>query len=109
MHYLPGPSQGQEGQGKKASIYLYVRKTHLVMANRGAKPLEEAGRGMEGRFDGSYMAWPAYTGDAPRGTAKVWDDLMGEVIRIFHRSREENVVLLNSKTGDFASYSLPLN
>ena len=67
MHYLPGPSQ--EGQGKKASIYLYVGKTHLVMANRGAKPLEEAGRGMEGRFDGSYMARPAYTGDAPRGTA----------------------------------------
>ena len=44
------------------------------MANRGAKPLEEAGRGMEGRFDESYMAWPAYTGDAPRGTAKVWDN-----------------------------------
>ena len=35
--------------------------------------------------------------------------VMGEVIRIFHRSREENVVLLNSKTGDFASYSLPFN
>ena len=35
--------------------------------------------------------------------------VMGEVIRIFHRSREENVVLLNSKTGDFASYSLPIN
>ena len=35
--------------------------------------------------------------------------VMGEVIRIFYRSREENVVLLNSKTGDFASYSLPIN
>ena len=35
--------------------------------------------------------------------------VMGEVIRILYRSREENVVLLNSKTGDFASYSLPIN
>ena len=35
--------------------------------------------------------------------------VMGEVIRIFYRSREENVILLNSKTGDFASYSLPFN
>ena len=32
---------------------------------------------------------------------------MGEVIRILYRSKEEGVVLLNSKAGDFASYSLP--
>ena len=32
---------------------------------------------------------------------------MGEVIRILYRSREKDVVLLNSKAGDFASYSLP--
>ena len=32
---------------------------------------------------------------------------MGEVIRILYRSREKGVVLLNSKAGDFASYSLP--
>ena len=84
LHYLPGPSQGQEGQGKKASIYLYVGKTHLVMANRGAKPLEEAGRGMEGRFDGSYMARLAYFGHAPRGTAKVWDDDCEDIHQRLH-------------------------
>ena len=32
---------------------------------------------------------------------------MGEVIRILYRSREKGVVLLNSKAGDFATYSLP--
>ena len=32
---------------------------------------------------------------------------MGEVIRILYRSKEKGVVLLNSKAGDFASYSLP--
>ena len=32
---------------------------------------------------------------------------MGEVIRILYRSREKDVVLLNSKAGDFATYSLP--
>ena len=32
---------------------------------------------------------------------------MGEVIRILYRSKEKGVILLNSKAGDFASYSLP--
>ena len=32
---------------------------------------------------------------------------MGEVVRILYRSKEKGVVLLNSKAGDFASYSLP--
>ena len=32
---------------------------------------------------------------------------MGEVIRILYRSKEKGVVLLNSKAGDFATYSLP--
>ena len=44
-----------------------------------------------------------------RTYASAFTLVMGEVIRIFYRSREENVVLLNSKTGDFASYSLPFN
>ena len=46
-----------------------------------------------------------------RTYASPFNLVMGEVIRIFYRSREENVVLvlLNSKTGDFASYSLPFN
>ncbi len=30
---------------------------------------------------------------------------MGEVIRILYRSREKDVVLLNSKAGNFATYS----
>merc|ERR1711911_348912 len=32
---------------------------------------------------------------------------VGEEIRILYRSREKDVVLLNSKAGDFATYSLP--
>ena len=44
-----------------------------------------------------------------RTYASAFNLVMGEVIRIFYRSREENVVLLNSKTGDFALYSLPFN
>ena len=32
---------------------------------------------------------------------------MGEVIRILYRSKEKGVLLLNSKAGDFMSYSLP--
>ena len=32
---------------------------------------------------------------------------MGEVIRIPYRSKEKGVDLLNSKAGDFGSYSLP--
>ena len=32
---------------------------------------------------------------------------MGEVVRILYRSKEKGVVLLNSKAGDYGSYSLP--
>ena len=36
-----------------------------------------------------------------------WSIFGSEVIRILYRSRERGVILLNSKAGDFASYSLP--
>ena len=46
-------AKAKRAWGKKASIYLYVRKPHLVMANRCAKPLEEAGRA--GLMDATWL------------------------------------------------------
>ena len=87
------------------------------MANRCAKPLEEAGRAglMDATWLGRHTLGGA-PGEQPRigmtivrTYASAFTSVMGEVIRIFYRSREENVVLLNSKSGDFASYSLPFS
>ena len=55
---------------------------------------------------------------APRRATQVWNDECedlrqllhlgnGKGFRILYRSREKGVVLLNSKAGDFESYSLP--
>ena len=110
-------AKARKAKGEKASIYLYVGKSHLAMADRGAKHLEEAVRGMEGRFDGSHMArhtLEMHPGEEPkfgmtivRTYTSAFTLAMGEVIRILYRSREKDVVLLNSKAGDFATYSLP--
>ena len=110
-------AKARKAKGEKASIYLYVGKSHLAMADRGAKHLEDAVRGMEGRFDGSHMARHAlemHPGEQPkfgmtivRTYTSAFTLAMGEVIRILYRSREKDVVLLNSKAGDFATYSLP--
>ena len=85
------------------------------MANRCAKPLEEAGRAglMDGlgrhTLGGAPGEQPRIGMTIVRTYASAFTSVMGEVIRIFYRSREENVVLPNSKTGDFATYSLPFN
>ena len=72
---------------------------------------------MRGTFDGSHMARHAlemHPGKEPmfgmtivRTYTTTFSRAMGEVIRILYRSKERGVVLLNSKAGDFASYSLP--
>ena len=72
---------------------------------------------MAGTFDGSHMARHAlemHPGEEPkfgmtivRTYTSSFTLAMGEVIRILYRSREQGVVILNSKAGDFASYSLP--
>ena len=77
------------------------------MADRGAKHLEDAVRGMEGRFDGSHMARHAlevHPGEEPqfgmtivRTYNSAFILAMEEVIRILYRSRERGVILLNSK------------
>ncbi len=87
------------------------------MADRGAEHLKDAERGMAGTFDGSHMAQHAldmHPGEEPRfgmtivrTYSSAFTLAMGEVIKILYRSREKGVVLLNSKAGDFASYSLP--
>ena len=40
-----------------------------------------------------------------RTNSTTFSRAMGEVIRILYRSKEKRVVLLNSKAGDFASYT----
>ena len=87
------------------------------MADRGAAHLRDSRRGMQGTFDGSHMARHAlemHPGEEPRFGMTIvrtytttFSRAMGEVIRILYRSKEKGVVLLNSKAGDFASYSLP--
>ena len=72
---------------------------------------------MQGTFDGSHMARHAlemHPGEEPKfgmTIVKTYNSTftraMGEVVRILYRSKEKGVVLLNSKAGDFASYSLP--
>ena len=67
------------------------------MADRVAKHLEDAVRGMEGRFVGSHMAWHTlemHPGEQPkfgmmivRTYTGAFTLAMGEVIRIFYRSR----------------------
>ena len=90
---------------------------HLAMADRGALRQEDSRRGMAGKFDGSHMArhtLEMHPGNAPkfgmtivRTYASSFTLAMGELIRILYRSKEKGVVLLNSKAGDFAAYSLP--
>ena len=81
----------------------------------GAKHMEDAVRGMAGRFDGSNMArhtLEMHLGEEPkfgmiivRTNTRTFTLAMGEVIRILYsvyRSKEKGMVLLNSKVVDFA-------
>ena len=105
-------AKARKAKGEKASIYLYVGKSHLAMADRGAKHLEDAVRGMEGRFDGSHMARHAlevHPGEEPQfgmTIVRTYNSAFilakEEVIRIFYRFRERGLILLNLKAGDFA-------
>ena len=107
----------KKSRGEEANVFLYVGKSHLAMADRGAGHLEDTVRGMEGRYDGSHMArhtLEMHPGEEPkfgmtivRTYTSAFTLAMGEVIRILYRSKEKGVVLLNSKAGDFATYSLP--
>ena len=107
----------KKARGEEAVTYRYVGKSHLAMADRGALHLADSRRGMAGKFDGSHMArhtLEMHPGEAPkfgmtivRTYTSSFTLAMGEVIRILYRSREKGVVLLNSKAGDFAAYSLP--
>ena len=107
----------QEEQGLEATNYIYVGKSHRAMADRGAEHLDDAKKEMEGKPKGSHMARHAlemHPGEEPefgmtivRTYTSAFTLAMGEVIRILYRSKEKGVVLLNSKAGDFASYSLP--
>ena len=107
----------KRSQGEEASVYIYVGTSNLAMADRGAAHLRDSRRGMQGTFDGSHMARHAlemHPGEEPRFGMTIvmtykstFTRAMGEVVRILYRSKEKGVVLLNSKAGDFASYSLP--
>ena len=77
------------------------------MAGRGADHLRDSERGMRKRFDGSHMARHAleiHPGEEPkfgmtivRTYNNAFTRAMGEVVRILYRSKEKEVVLLNSK------------
>ena len=107
----------KRARGEEASDYIYVGTSNLGMADRGAAHLRDSRRGMLGTFDGSHMArhtLEMHPGEEPRFGMTIvktytntFTRAMGEVVRILYRSKEEGVVLLNSKAGDFASYSLP--
>ena len=107
----------KKARGEEANNYIYVGTSHLGMADRGAAHLRDSQRGMRGTFDGSHMARHAlemHPGEEPkfgmtivRTYTTTFSRAMGEVIRILYRSKEKGVILLNSKAGDFASYSLP--
>lgn len=84
------------------------------MGDRGAMHLADCRRRMAGRSDRSHMdrhTLEMHPGEEPRfGMTIVTSSFtfaMGEVIRILYRSRENGVVLLNSKAWDFATYTLP--
>ena len=107
----------KRARGKEASLYIYVGTSILAMAVWGAVHLRDSRRGMLGSFYGSHMARHAlemHLGEEPKfgmTIVKTYNSTftraMGEVVRILYRSKEKGVVLLNSKAGDFASYSLP--
>ena len=107
----------KRARGEEANTYIYVGTSNLAMADRGAAHLRDSRRGMQGTYDGSHMARHAlemHPGEEPRFGMTIvrtytttFSRAMGEVIRILYRSKEKGVVLLNSKAGDFASYSLP--
>ena len=107
----------KKARGEEAVTNRYVGKSHLAMVDRGALHLADSRRGMAGKFDGSHMARHAlemHPGEEPKFGMTIvrtykssFSLAMGEVIRILYRSGERGVVLLNSKAGDFATYSLP--
>ena len=110
-------AKAKKARGEEAPVYLYVGTSHLAMADRGADHLRDSERGMRKKFDGSHMARHAlemHPGEEPkfgmtivRTYNNTFTRAMGEVVRILYRSKEKGVVLLNSKAGDYGSYSLP--
>ena len=98
----------KRAQGEEASVYIYLGPSNLAMADRGAVHLRDSRREMLGMFNGIHIE--VHLGEEPKfgmTYSSMFTRAMGDVVRILYRSKETGVVLLNSKAGDFASYSLP--
>ena len=99
--------------------YIYVGQTSESCYVRGAEHLDAMKAGLRDEPDKSHMATHVITthggvaSEAKFMMKKIKSypstflRILAECIRIKNRSREKGVVVLNSKSGDFGSYSLP--
>ena len=99
--------------------YIYVGQTSESCFVRGNSHLTDMKAGMKGQCDTSHMASHIImTHGGVASEAKfimkkiksypsTFLRILAESIRIKNRSREKGIVVLNRKSGDFGSYTLP--
>ena len=118
-----GPCRHQaeldKAAGKDWVDYLYVGQTSESCFVRGNSHQTDMKAGMKGQCDTSHMASHIImTHGGVASEAKfimkkiksypsTFLRILAEAIRIKNRAREKGIVVLNQKSGDFGSYTLP--
>ena len=121
VHCRPCRQQAEldKAAGKNSLDYIYVGHSSESCYVRGLGHQEKMKAGMKGQCDTSHMAYHIKeTHGGRESEAKfimkkvksypsTFLRILAECIRIKYRSREKGISVLNQKSGDFGSYTLP--
>ena len=112
-------AEEKKAENEESLDYIYVGQTSESCYVRGAEHHDTMTAGLREKPEKSFMATHVITthggvaSEAKFVMKKIKSypstflRILAECIRIKNRSREKGVVVLNSKSGDFGSYSLP--
>ena len=115
-------AEAKKEKGEEGLDYVYVGQTSESCFTRGLShqaAMRTAMRQEDGETDTSHMATHIHmTHEGRESEAKfvmkkvksypsTFLRILAECIRIKYRSREKGIVVLNQKSGDFGSYTLP--
>ena len=112
-------AKAKRASGEEGLDYIYVGHSSESCYVRGLSHQADMRAGLQGKSDTSHMASHIMTAHGGRedGAKFVMKKvksypstflrILAECIRIKYRADEEGVVVMNQKSGDFGSYSLP--
>ena len=112
-------AKAKRARGEEGLDYVYVGQSSESCYTRGVSHQADMRAGLQGKLDTSHMAAHINSvhGGRKEGAKFVMKKvksyptsflrILAECIRIKYRSEEKGIMVMNQKSGDFGSYSLP--